>query len=125
MDFVQPLIISQIKITPFAIPLIRPFTFAGNTLTERTGYYCQAVTVNGLSASGEIAPLPGMSNETLKKAKHDLEELALLLNGWQIPTDKKSSSHLSAARRLYQLLVRRHALALNLFYLGWPQGPIK
>ena len=85
----QSLTIVQSKITPFAIPFVRPFTFAGNTLTERTGFYFDIITADGLSARGEIAPLPGMNQETLKKARHDVEALQLRLLGSSYPLDKE------------------------------------
>ena len=75
MDLVQPLIIVNAAITPFEIHLMRPFTFGGNTITARTGFYLSLKTMDGAIGVGEITPLPGVSLETLRKAKYDADEL--------------------------------------------------
>ncbi len=90
MGPVPVLTISQVNIRPFALPLVRPFTFDGNTLTERSGYYLECALSNGVRVQGEISPLPGVSAETLKKAKHDLEEYVKFLPDWQIPAEEKA-----------------------------------
>lgn len=99
----QPLTITKSTIIPFSCALVRPFTFAGNIVTERTGYYLEALTTDGLTAKGEIAPLPGVSSEPLKKAKHDLEGFQPFLSRWQVPLDQnglivkvRKDEHLSA-----------------------------
>jgi len=72
---VQPLMISQSDFSPFKIPFLRPFNFAGKTINERSGFYLSLKTSDGLSAQGEIAPLEGISHETIRRAKHDLTEI--------------------------------------------------
>ena len=71
----QPLMISQSDFSPFKIPFLRPFNFAGKTINERSGFYLSLKTSDGLSAQGEIAPLEGISHETIRRAKHDLTEI--------------------------------------------------
>ncbi len=84
----QPLTILQTSIVPFGLKFIRPFSFAGNMITERVGYYWLVTASNGIMAQGEIAPLEGFSQETLKKAKHDLEEMNDAFRSWEIPVAK-------------------------------------
>ena len=84
----QPLIIVQSKIIPFDLPFLRVFTFAGNTLTGRSGFYLEITTADGWTAKGEVAPLPGMSEETLKKSKYDLQDFLLFLSGRHLPLEK-------------------------------------
>lgn len=62
--------------------------FAGNTLSEREGYYWEVITTEGMQAQGEIAPLPGISVESLKKARHDAEQLVPSFQRFQWPQDK-------------------------------------
>jgi o-succinylbenzoate synthase len=83
----EPIKIADATITPFTLPLVNPFKIGGNTMSERTGFYLD-VTSDGLTARGEIAPLPGFSDEPLKKAKHDLEEILPLLKGFEVPLNK-------------------------------------
>lgn len=85
----QPLTIAKSTIIPFSLPLIQPFSFGGNTITERTGFYLEATTADGLTAKGEASPLPGISKELPKKAQHDLEEFLPFLSQWQVPTDRE------------------------------------
>lgn len=71
----QPLIISQIDFSPFKIPFLGPFTFAGKTISERRGFYLSLKTSDGMSAQGEIAPLEGISPETARRVKRDMTEI--------------------------------------------------
>ncbi len=88
MDVVQPLTIVRSSITPYAFDFQDPFTFAGTTLNQRTGYILEVIASNGLKAQGEIAPLPGVSAETLKKAHHDLVEAQSHLKDFNVVLDK-------------------------------------
>ena len=84
----QPLIISQSDFSPFKIPFIQPFTFAGNTIRERRGFYLSVKTSDGLSAHGELAPLEGISHETTQRIKHEMKETRSYLMGLKIPCQK-------------------------------------
>ena len=84
----QPLIISQSDFSPFKIPFLKPLTFAGNTILERSGYYLTLKTSDGKSSQGEIAPLEGISPETIRRAKHDLTEIRFYLMELKIPRQK-------------------------------------
>ena len=84
----QPLIISLSDLSSFKIPFLKPFTFAGNTIQERRGFYLSLKTSDGLSVQGEAAPLEGMSHETIRRAKHDLTEIRSYLMELKIPRQK-------------------------------------
>jgi o-succinylbenzoate synthase len=88
MGVVQPLTISQADISSFKIPFLKPFTFAGNSILERSGFYLTLKTSDGLSAQGESAPLEGMSQETIRRTKHDLGETHSYLKEFKIPLQK-------------------------------------
>jgi o-succinylbenzoate synthase len=85
---VQPLIISQSEVSPFKISFLEPFTFAGNTIHERRGFYIELKTSDGLKAQGEIAPLEGISPETARRVKHELTEIRSYLMELKIPCQK-------------------------------------
>ena len=130
----QPLKIIRTSIIPFGLDFIRPFSFAGNTLCERVGYYFEVVATNGLTARGEIAPLPGLSVETLKKAKHDLEEASGTYVSIEVPVEKKvlfeklrdeplmqdccSSVKFGIESALISLAAQARGMALNVFLEG-------
>ena len=84
----QPLVIAQSDFIPFKISLIKPFTFAGHTVQERSGFYLSLKTSDGLMAQGEIAPLEGISHETIRRTRHDLTEIRSYLMELKIPRDK-------------------------------------
>ncbi|MBI3315012.1 MAG: o-succinylbenzoate synthase [Candidatus Omnitrophica bacterium] len=88
MGVVQPLTVVQFSITSYAFDFQKPFTFAGTTLNQRTGYILEVIASDGLKTRGEIAPLPGVSAETLKKAHHDLVEAQPHLKDFTVVLDK-------------------------------------
>ncbi len=84
----QPLIISHSDFSSFKIPFLKPLTFAGITAVERSGFYLTLKTSGGLSAQGEIAPLEGISQETIRRTRHDLKETCSYLTEFKIPLQK-------------------------------------
>lgn len=84
----QPLKISQVDFLPFKTPFLKPFTFAGNTIKERVGFYLTLKTADGLSLQGEIAPLEGVSRETIKRTKFDLKDTRSYLKEFKIPLQR-------------------------------------
>jgi o-succinylbenzoate synthase len=85
---VQPLIINQIDFSPFKIPFLQPFSFAGITVRERSGFYLTLQTSDGISAQGEVAPLEGISPEPIRRTKHDLTETCSYLKEFKVPCQK-------------------------------------
>jgi len=99
---VQPLTISHADFLPYKIPFLGPFTFAGHTLLERTGFYLSLKTSDNFSAKGEISPLEGISPETPRRTRRDLTEILSFLMGLEIPLQRdellnmlRSEPHLS------------------------------
>jgi O-succinylbenzoate synthase len=89
MDRVQPLVISQSSIEPFQIPFQKSFSFAGTVVSQRVGYYFCLESSTGFKAQGEAAPLPGISEETLRKTEHDLKEAQSLLSQLEVAGENK------------------------------------
>lgn len=85
----QPLTITQIDYSPFKVPLIEPLSVAGHTMTERNGFYLTLQSSDGHSAQGEIAPLEGLSPETPRRVKHEIEEIRSYLMQFKIPCQKE------------------------------------
>jgi o-succinylbenzoate synthase len=88
MGFVQPLKISRSDVSPFKIPFLKPFTFAGHTISERRGFYLSLETPDGLTAQGEIAPLEGISPETTRRIKRDMTEIHSYVTELKVPCQK-------------------------------------
>lgn len=84
----QPLIVSQINYSSFKIPFIEPLDFAGNTVSERSGFYLSLQTADGIGALGEIAPLEGLSPETPRRVKRDITEICSYVKGLEISCRK-------------------------------------
>lgn len=80
--------ISDAESSPFKIPFLKPFTFGTTTVTERSGFYLTLKTTQGLSAQGEVAPLDGISLETVRRVKHDLKETHSYLREFKVPLQK-------------------------------------
>ena len=93
MDRVQPLVINQSSIASFEILFTKSFAFAGNILTHRTGFYLTLVSADGVSIQSEASPLPGVSSETLKACRHDLEEIQKHLTNLKLSDEKNSLIH--------------------------------
>jgi len=85
---VQPLIISRADFTSFKVPFLKPFTFAGNSVNERAGFYLSLTSSEGLTARGEAAPLEGVSHESMRRARHELTELRSYLVELKVPCQK-------------------------------------
>jgi len=88
MGHVQPLIINQIDFLPFKLPFQKPFTIAGKNVSERHGFYLILKTSNGLTAESEASPLEDVSQETVRRTKHDLSESCSYLMEFQIPSQR-------------------------------------
>jgi o-succinylbenzoate synthase len=88
MGAVQPLMINQAEILPFKNSFLKPFTFAGKTIKDRNGFYLLIKTSDGLTSQGEVAPLEGISQETMRRTKHDLNEIRSYLMELKVPREK-------------------------------------
>jgi len=70
---------TQARLLRYQIPFSCPLSFNGQRLTEREGLILQLQDKNGRCSFGEIAPLPGFSNETLAQASAQI--ITLLKQG--------------------------------------------
>jgi O-succinylbenzoate synthase len=71
------------------LPLQQPFIVLDQPVTFREGLIVRLLTAEGFCGVGEAAPLPGLSEETLKKAIFQLKDLRALLLSTPIPSDIK------------------------------------
>lgn len=62
-----------LKIYSYKLPLIRSLNLKGNEVAFREGLILTLWENNELLASGEIAPLPGFSRETIEQAEEQLK----------------------------------------------------
>lgn len=58
----------KLSLKPYEIPFVRPIKVGSQSLHLRKGIIAHAKTLDGCAYSGEIAPLPGLSKETLSEA---------------------------------------------------------
>lgn len=65
--------IDRVDIRRYDIPLIRPLTIAGGTITSRTGVIISLTDHEGRTYHGEAAPLPGLHKETLDDVISELK----------------------------------------------------
>ncbi len=59
----------------FELPLLRPLTIGGQTLTCRCGLLLEMTSESGQLYVGECSPLPGLHRESLEQAERQLREL--------------------------------------------------
>lgn len=85
----QNLTLSELQWSRFCLPLTQPIT-TGVSCLERQGVYIQ-VTLRGekglFKGLGEVAPLPGLHEETLEDLQPQLQLLQTLLKDLQIPSE--------------------------------------
>lgn len=79
------LTLANIQIYRYALPLNRPFPLKGKEITQRDGLILRLSTAQGKEGLGEIAPLPGMSDETFEEALSEIQTLRSELIGTPIP----------------------------------------
>jgi o-succinylbenzoate synthase len=79
--------ISTFQIYKYSLPLSRPFFIKGKELKKRQGIILALKTEEGFEGFGEVAPLPGMSEETLEEALAQVQTLKSTLTGEDIPNE--------------------------------------
>ncbi|MBI3602594.1 MAG: o-succinylbenzoate synthase [Candidatus Omnitrophica bacterium] len=87
----QPLIITSTQVAPYKKQFQKPFTIAGRAVSYREGLIL-TVMANDFSGQGEIAPLEGVSPETLKKARHDLSVIEPRIKGLCVIASQKNEA---------------------------------
>jgi len=80
-------IIKNVKVWQYSIPLRIPLITAQGTIAKRQGLIVRAETDDGLVGHGEIAPLEGFSRESLEEARRAVSPLQQRLEGQPIPLE--------------------------------------
>lgn len=86
------------KITPYKLALKQPLYVLGQTLSQREGIHLTVTTAGGHSGFGEIAPLPGLHEESLAQAKTQVEEVASCLENIELASEAQISLQLDSLR---------------------------
>jgi o-succinylbenzoate synthase len=81
------MIIKNVKIWQYSIPLRTPLITSKSTLVKRQGFIVRAETNSDLVGYGEIAPLEGFSRESLDEARRAVFSLQRRLEGQPIPLE--------------------------------------
>tara|TARA_B100000427_G_scaffold49531_1_gene37491 strand:- start:10702 stop:11667 length:966 start_codon:yes stop_codon:yes gene_type:complete len=68
----------DIKFKPFNHHLSYPIKVNGTQISLRKGFYCYILIKDNVMGVGEIAPLPGLSKETLDDVKEELSKLTAI-----------------------------------------------
>ena len=84
------MIIKNVKVWQYSIPLRTPLITAQGTIAKRRGLIIRAETDDGLVGYGEIAPLEGFSRESLEDARRAISSLQQRLEGQPIPHDQSA-----------------------------------
>ncbi|MBN1467027.1 o-succinylbenzoate synthase [candidate division KSB1 bacterium] len=79
--------IAHFHIHRYSLPFIRPIRMVGRTLTTRDGLLVELQTVDGRVAFGDVAPFPGLSDESLDSAAAQLRHACALLQGKVLQQD--------------------------------------
>lgn len=79
--------VTDFEIFEYSLPFERPFTVLGQPLASREGVIIRLTSSDGGCGVGETAPLPGLSQELLKKAVFQLKSLRAQSSLITIPAD--------------------------------------
>ena len=77
--------ITKAEIFRYRLPLVQAFVVAGNQVVERSGFAICLRGEDGKSGWGDIAPLPGFSQESHEDARENAEELLPKWAGVELP----------------------------------------
>jgi o-succinylbenzoate synthase len=79
--------VAWVEVFRYDLPLAKPIPVRGRKLTQRSGLILLLANGHGHFGYGEIAPLPGFSFETLRKATRETIGMADRLKGLCLPLD--------------------------------------
>ncbi len=77
--------IATIEIYQYALPFKQPYIFRKHVLTHRRGILLRIITENGIRGFGDIAPFPGLNQETFSDAVGETIRVARSLTGCEVP----------------------------------------
>ena len=81
----HPLNFNGFEIFEYRLPFERPFVVCDQLLATREGLILRLLSEDGLCGVGEVAPLPGLSEESLKKSLFQLRSLRQQLFSVRVP----------------------------------------
>ena len=107
--------IAAVRLHPYALPLVRPWTAAAATLNVRRGTLVELVFDDGLTGWGDCAPLPSSGTLGQTRAFAALSAFAAARPGDQtaLPTTPEAAWAVETAR--LDAAARRHGLPLARF----------
>jgi len=79
------MIITRFDIYEYSLPLVSPFFVCGAEINERKGLILHICSDEGGDGFGEIAPLPGMSEESFDEALMQLNQIKQAFINQEIP----------------------------------------
>ena len=77
--------ISSFQLYSYSLPLIHEITIHEKKMQKREGIILQLTSTHGVSGFGEMAPLPGLSHETLAQAQQQITTLKNFFLTEEIP----------------------------------------
>lgn len=77
----SPVTITDLDVFTYRVPLVIPVTLGGQGRDWRIGMLVRLTSATGATGWGEVAPLPGYSQETLGEAKKEVLHLQGVLTG--------------------------------------------
>src|SRR5205814_2093505 len=86
-DRMDPVKIVDFSVFRFSLPLVIPLSVKGSTLRAREGLIIRLQTSDQLTGWGEVAPLPGFSQETLSEVLASIGAIRLKILNQEIPED--------------------------------------
>jgi O-succinylbenzoate synthase len=88
------MVIKDLVIRPYSIPFREEFRTLQKTLSYRKGMIITALSNNGFTGIGDIAPLEGFSRESIEQARIQALSLSEKLRGITVPVDLPSLEEL-------------------------------
>ncbi|MBL8013778.1 MAG: o-succinylbenzoate synthase [Candidatus Omnitrophica bacterium] len=104
--------IADVEIYQYALDLSQPFVSHAHSFKKREGLIARLILPDGRSGVGDVAPLPGVSQENLKKALFQLKELRPFLFESDLPEDWAALRRMFA-QEYFQLLCPSVAFGLQ------------
>ncbi len=84
------MIIKNINIYRFTIPLVRPLIMMNNIQNHRRGYIVEIIDNSGNISYGETSPFPGLNKESSDSALENLKSVSAELCGIELPNSVDS-----------------------------------
>lgn len=86
--------LTHCQLFAYRLPLIEPVLVLGHRLEQREGLLVHLVSDTGHEGWGDIAPLPGLSRETLAEAQQQARQLCTRMEGREYEDDQNQLASL-------------------------------